>query len=119
MLSLLISCLQIKCSDFGVAFAYSLTAHGNVHANLGALTFKVGLKAVIYFLVDLILCADTDNVLANIVALVFNNLLEFGTGNAALRALFRRTVTYVNITANGANKLFHNFSPLCYSLLLF
>jgi hypothetical protein len=45
-------------------------------------------------------------------SLGFNDLVELVGGNLALGASFGGGVTLVNVTANGTNKLFHNYSLL-------
>ena len=114
VLGFLICRLEVKRADLRVALADSLAAHCDIHTYLGALAFKVRLESGVHLVVYLALGADADNVLAGVIEGIILHLFELGAGNAALRALLGRGITFVNITANGTYKLFHDFFSLCF-----
>jgi len=89
---------------FGVAIAVSLTAHGQVHANLGALAVEIHAKALDDAGVNTLGHAHTMLVR---IGLLFAHELELALGSLALGAEFRSFGTFVNIAANLANP-FHD-----------
>ena len=119
VLSLFVSGLLPVQADLGVAFAVGDPGHAQVHTDLAALAVEVGLQ----------LLQDISLVLSGDVGVVGNGLLidaqlvlsgqlvilhdlELGTVHLADGALevLRHGFAFVDITANGADKLLHNKS---------
>ena len=93
--------------DFGVAFAFSLTAHGEVHTDFAALTLKVGFETGDDFGIDAF--GGGDDVFAS-VALGAGDRFEFSSRSFALGAVGRSFITFVDLTANGAYILHSDIS---------
>jgi hypothetical protein len=83
------------------------TSHRQIHAHLGAFTIEVGAQ----IRHDILGRAPSNalNVLGSPGSLA-GLLAELGTRRAALRALFRCGIALVDITANGADILFHDLN---------
>jgi hypothetical protein len=94
-------------ADLGIALAVGDTSHRQIHTHLGALTIEVG--AQIHHDILGRAPGNAQNVLGSPGSLA-GLLVELGTGRAALWALFRCGITLVDITANGADKLFHDLN---------
>jgi len=95
-------------SDFGIALAVGLAAHGQIHAYLGAFAFEVGLQAFPYFGITTLGNADLMFGYELQITVLFQ-LFELASGNFALRAAFRGFGTFVDVSANCAYKF------LCHS----
>ena len=95
--------------DLRIALTLGLTAHREIHSDLRALSVEMILEALDNFLV--LYTAVTDVVLAGplwLAALILD-LYELARRSVALRALCRRVLAFVNITANQTSEfLFHN-----------
>ena len=106
MLGLLEGVALERVRDLGIALALRLTAHREVHADLRALAREVHAETLHDLLVQTL--RGTDDVLARPGHLAFGGLLEkLGAGAAALRAAVGGGVAFVDVTADGANKLLH------------
>ena len=110
-------------ADLGIALAVRDARHCKVHADLGALALEVCSQALDDLIAHLFgniraeLLADADNML-RCPAHAFLLLDELGTGNLALGAELRGSISLVNITAYGANPFLHSkFPPQVNSLL--
>ena len=86
--------------------------HRQVHANLGALAGEVHAQTFQNLLIHA--GSNPDHMLGSPGEGALLLLLELGSGSLALGAEFGGGVPFVNITADGANKLSH-----VYTLLLF
>ena len=88
--------------DLRIAFPGSGAAHGQVHADFGAFAFEVGAQAGLDLFRNVL--GDADHMLGRPghFAFLFD---EFGTGNLAHRALFRRFGSFMNIPAYGTYPL--------------
>ena len=107
VLGLLESVALERLGDLGIALALGLAGHREIHADLGALAGEVILEALSNLgVIDL---AGAYGVLArpDLLARLDSLLLELGAGNSALRALLRRSVTFIYIPANGADPSLH------------
>ena len=102
--------------DLGIALARGDTAHGQIHADLGALALKVGAQTGDDLFLNLSRnvraedLADADNVLGGPAHLA-GLLHELGGGNLTYRAELGGRVALMNVTANAANPLFHVCEP--------
>ena len=98
-----------RLGDLRIALTLGLTAHSEIHSDLRALTVEMILETLDNFLV--LYTAVTDVVLAGplrLAALILD-LYELARRGVALRALCRRVLAFVNITANQTSEfLFHN-----------
>ena len=98
-----------RLRDLRIALTLGLTAHSEIHSDLRALSVEMILEALDNFLV--LYTAVTDVVLAGplrLAALILD-LYELARRSVALRALCRRVLAFVNITANQTSEfLFHN-----------
>lgn len=108
----LLKCISLEClSDFRISFAVSLTAHGQVHADLAAFTGEIRLQTF----VDLSVATfgNTDNVLASpSLGSIFLDFYEFVSFCVANRTLCRWVLAFINIAANEASEfLFIFYSP--------
>ena len=97
----------------GEALAVGLAAHGEVHADFGALTLEVGLEARLDFGVDVLGDADLVLVCPGLLAVLLDDLDKLRTGDLALGAGLGRSVADMDVAANGATELLHCFSPEC------
>ena len=124
MLCLLVCSLFPIKTDLGIALSVSNSCHAEVHTNLGALAVEVSHKLVEDELLVLIgnvgvvlncLCVNAVLMLSRKLCALFH-YLELGTGNLAngTYEISRHLICFVNVTANGANKFFHNFNLLMY-----
>ena len=95
-------------SDFGIAFAVGLTAHGQVHSDFGGLAHEMGIQVLDHVFASAF--GNADDVLGyEIQGRVFINDLPFNN-LFALRAALRRFFSLVDIPANRADKFFlHEF----------
>ena len=102
MLSLLKGVTLPSLGDLGIALPVGHTAHGQVHANLAALTVEVGAQALDHILGDVL--GNAHHMLGDIGVLALLHKLVLGclADGAELRSL-----TLGNITTDGANELFH------------
>ena len=99
-------------ADFGITLAVGNSGHGQVHANLSALAFKVGLQGGDDLCLDFLghvsakLLAYTDNMLGSPdhVSLLLG---ELGAGDLALGAELGGSISLMNVTAYGANPFLH------------
>ena len=95
--------------DLRIALTLGLTAHREIHSDLRALSVEMILETLDNFFV--LYTAVTDVVLAGplwLAALILD-LYELARRSVALRALCRRVLAFVNITANQTSEfLFHN-----------
>ena len=95
-----------------IAFAVGLTAHCDVHSDLGAFAHEVVLETLKYesaFLSLRDFVGDSDYMLGNeLQTCSLFHLLEFRSRNFALRAELRSGVTFVNIAANRADPFSHS-----------
>ena len=109
MLSFLESVPFERLGDLRIALTLGLTAHSEIHSDLRALSVEMILETLDNFLV--LYTAVTDVVLAGplrLAALILD-LYELARRGVALRALCRRVLAFVNITANQTSEfLFHN-----------
>ena len=99
----------VGVSDFRIAFALGLTAHGEVHADFRAFAGEVGLEA--FDDLRIRVGGNTDGVLASPLQFFGFFNFEFRAGAFALGAERGGLVTFVDITADGANKTFHGLLP--------
>ena len=80
--------------------------HRQIHADFGALAVEVHFQPFddlgIYAL------RNADDVFSRPDFFIFHDFREFGSRRFALRAEFGGAVPFVNITADLANKFFHN-----------
>jgi hypothetical protein len=118
MLSLFVSSLLPVQADLGIALAVSNAGHAQIHTDLAALAVEVGQQLIQDEL--LVLLGDVGVVLnggfINAELVLSGQLggvhyLELGAGNLAQGALEigGHLVSFVDVTANGANKLFHKY----------
>ena len=91
----------------GVTLAVGDAGHGQIHADLGALAFKIHAQASDYLIGAAL--RDADNVLGRPGHLTGFNLLELLGRSLALRALLGRGVALVHITTYAADPLSHDF----------
>ena len=101
----------VSLGDFGITLAVGLTAHGQIHAHLGAFAHEVVLQALPEFLAGALAVAD--NVLGHEfeVTLLFDDFDEFLFAYLTHRALLRCLRTFVDVTAYGTTPfLCHNRS---------
>ena len=110
-------------TDLGITLAVRDARHRKIHTDLGALALEVCSQALDDLIAHLFgnigtkLLADADNML-RCPAHAFLLLDELGTGNLALGAELRGSISLVNITAYGANPFLHSkFPPQVNSLL--
>ena len=98
-----------RLGDLRIALTLGLTAHREIHSDLRALSVEMILETLDNFFV--LYTAVTDVVLAGplwLAALILD-LYELARRSVALRALCRRVLAFVNITANQTSEfLFHN-----------
>ena len=88
--------------DFGIAFTFRLTAHGEVHSDLGTFSVEVVVKALEDFgVLDL---AVTELVLACPVQAFVLDLDEFVGLGAAYGALLRRILALMDVSADHASE---------------
>ena len=112
MVSFLISVALVSLGDLGVALTLCHTGHGQVHADLAALTLKVGAQTVHDLLGHALCLADAYNVLGDIgVALLLNKSGGRSLANGALS----RDLALSNITTDGANIFLHKNRPPSFS----
>ena len=104
----------VSLCDFRIAFTISLAAHSEVHADFGALAREVLAKAFEDARINVLGNADAMLICERHLTALLN---ELGCRSMADRALSRSCFAFVNITANRANKLFHNDSLLKYILI--
>ena len=99
--------IALEClGDLGIALAFRLAAHREVHSDLGAFTCKVVVETLHdLFILDL---SVTELVLAGPVQALFLDLDEFLRLCAADRALCGRSITLVDVSTNKTSEfLFH------------
>ena len=95
-----------RVGDFRIALALRLTAHREIHSDFAAFAVEVGAKSVHDFLiVDLAVADRVDGRVGRFAR--FDQFLKLRRGRLALRALFRRNVAFVNVTADLADKFFN------------
>ena len=104
MLCLFESGLLVKSADFRITFADSLTGHGKIHADFGALAGEVHTEAFDDLRIDAFCNADAVLVSPGHRA---GLLFKLRSRRAALGAFFGSCFAFVNITTDFANKLFH------------
>lgn len=122
MLSLF-PCIALESlGNFGIAFAVGLTAHGQIHTYLCALTVEVFLQAL-HNLFGATL-SHAQFVSSYKFQALFLEFLELRSGNSTLRALFRCAFAFMYIAAYGANKflfiipfVFRVLIPFYFSIL--
>ena len=113
MVSFLISVALVSLGDLGVALTLCHTGHGQVHADLAALTLKVGAQTVHDLLGHTLSLADAHHMLGHIgVAGLFD---KCGCRSLADGALLRDRA-FSDITTDGADILFHKNILHCFSL---
>ena len=114
MLSLLESITLVSLSNFRITLTVSLTAHCEIHANLGALTVEVSLKVLDHLLVSTFLACSAENVNSSERSLaVILKLRELRCWSLAQWTLLRSSLTFINVATNGTDKLFlHNVDVL-------
>ena len=103
-----------RVGDFRIALALRLTAHREIHSDFAAFAVEVGAKSVHDFLVVDLAVADRVNGRVGRFAR-FDQFLKLRRGRLALRALFRRNVAFVDVTADLADKFLngsHVLNPL-------
>ncbi len=107
MLGFLKSITLESLGYFGITLTVGLTRHCKIHTHLGALAVEVSGKVLDHLVVRTLGC--TDFMLGyKLEKSGFVEFLELAAGSAALGALFRSFITFMNITAHGTNKfLFH------------
>ena len=113
MLGLLQSGPAPVLADLGVTLAVGHTGHGQIHANLGALALEVGAQALDDLRINALGYAHDMLGGPGHLALLLHKLVG---ADAALGALLRGGLALVDVTADAANKLFHDSGS---SLLLF
>ena len=102
----LFECISLeRFRNLRIAFALCLTAHCQIHANLGALAVEVHYQAVIDFLVYALRNADL--MLASKGSALFL-LDELLSRRFALGAELRSLLTFIDITAYRTHKFFHD-----------
>ena len=90
-------------SHFGITFAVSLTAHGQIHTYFCAFAHEVVVEVLNHFIVatfgnaESVLCYEVE-------ATLFGQFLKLAGGNFAHGALLRGFGTFVDITTDGADK---------------
>lgn len=108
----LFPCVTLESVSYlWVTLTVSLTAHGQIHTNLCALAIEVSVEVLYHFFVNAVFLGYTDNMLLNELewTVVILKLLELRCWYATLRALCRSLCSFIDETANGADKfLFHN-----------
>lgn len=94
---------------FGIAFAIGLAGHGQIHAYFGTFAVEMGIEVGNHF--GIAAFCHTDFVFGyELKRFRFYEFFEFRFGGAAEGAFFGCFVTFVDITANGADKFFlHSF----------
>lgn len=103
MLSLFPGLALESLGYFGITLAVGLTAHGKIHTYFGALAHEVVVEVFYHLLVAtfghayLMFGHERE-------AGVLCKFLELGGGHAAHGAFFGSMVTFVNVTAYGANE---------------
>ena len=102
----------VSFSDFREAFAVCLTAHRKVHADFGTLAREVLAKTFDDARVDALCRTDMMLICELKLTRLFDKLVFWCMAD---RAFCRRFVAFINITANGANKLFHMKTLLRYN----
>lgn len=111
VVSLLVSVALVGLGDFGVALAVCLASHGQVHANLAALSVEMVFQTLDYFLGHVILVSLSGNVNGSesqVASGVFH-FLELVFASLADGALLGSLGTFVDISTNSANEfLLHN-----------
>ena len=103
-----LKCISLEClSDFRISLTVSLTAHGQVHADLAAFTGEIRLQTFVNL--SIATFGNTDNVLASpSLGSIFLDFYEFVSFCVANRALCRWVLALINIAANEASEfLFH------------
>ena len=88
---------------------FGLTAHSQIHTHLGAFAHEMSFETFHNFGIFYNTVADMmlSNELKSFT--VINDFFEFRSRNSALRTTFGSLITFVYITAYGADKfLFHN-----------
>ena len=105
MLCLFISCLLPVQADLRIALAECHAAHRKVHADLGALSGKVGAK--IFLDIFRNIRCDADYVLSCPCHLIFL-LRELGCRSLTYRTCFRSCISLIHITAYITYPLCHN-----------
>jgi phage baseplate assembly protein gpV len=112
MVSFLISVALVSLGDLGVALTLCHTGHSQVHADLAALTLKVGAQTVHDLLGHTLSLADAHHMLGHIgVAGLFHKSGGRSLANGALS----RDLTFSNVTTNGANIFLHKNRPPSFS----
>ena len=113
MLGLFPGVALVSLGDLGIALAIGLTAHGQIHAHLGALAHEVVLQTLPELLAGAL--AVTDLVLGYELHLRvrLNNLYELVLTCLAHRALLGSLGTFVNVPAYGTTPF------LCHNLLYY
>ena len=96
-------------SNFRITFTVSLTAHSQIHTNFCTFTHKVVVQIFNHFFVTTF--SNTNHVLVSKfqTTFCFYHFVELRSGCFTQRTLFRSCITFMNITTNCTNKLFHNF----------
>ena len=112
VLSLLPSVALEGLGDLGITLAVSLTAHSQVHTNLGALAHEVVLQTLPQLGIRTL--TVTQLMLGHEVqSAILDNLDELVGTNLAQRALLGCLVTLMNVTAYGTTEfLYHSFNVL-------
>ena len=115
MVSLLVSIALVSLGDLRVALALCDAGHGQIHADLAALTLEVCAQTIDDLLRDALGLADADDVLGHIS--VAGLLNECGSRSLADGALLRDGA-FSDITTNGADILFHKIDLHNFSVIL-
>ena len=113
VLGLLPGVTLVGLGDLGIALTVGLTAHGQVHAHLGALAHEVVLQTLPELLAGALAVTDLVNGDEIEVALLFDNFHELVFACLAERALLGSLGTFVNVPAYGTTPF------LCHNLVMF
>ena len=92
---------------FRIAFAVSLTAHSQVHTNLSTFAHEVIVQVFNHFFVTTFSYTDYVFVYKLQTTFSFFHFFEFRSRSFTQRTLFGSCFTFVNVTTNCTDKLFH------------
>ena len=110
MVGLLKSITLESLSNLGIALTIGLTSHCQIHTDLTALPIEMVTEVVNHLLAHTLGFAVTDTMngsIGNITILL--QFRELGSRSLTNRALLRCSIAFIDISTNGANKLFlHN-----------